>query len=61
MKIDITHVFVVSVCYGYIERIFDMKIYLTKQDGAIPVVYDLYWRGKRIAINAWVKLEVGVT
>ena len=38
-----------------------MKIYLTKQDGAIPVVYDLYWRGKRIAINAWVKLEVGVT
>ena len=34
-----------------------MRIYLTEQPDSIPVVYDRYWNGKLIEINAWVVMN----
>ena len=34
-----------------------MKIYLNRVENGVPVIYDWYFAGKLIPVNAWVVME----
>ena len=34
-----------------------MKIYLNRVENGVPVIYDRYFAGKMISVNAWVVMD----
>lgn len=34
-----------------------MKVYLNQVENGVPVIYDRYFAGKMISVNAWVVMD----
>ena len=34
-----------------------MKVYINRVENGVPVIYDCYFDGKLIPVNAWVVME----
>ena len=34
-----------------------MKVYLNRVENGVPVIYDRYFAGKMISVNAWVVMD----